>query len=109
MIILLQSESSQTFKFIPRTLEATSMVITDEVTNTDATITITPIVDRYYLSVSILLSLIEGRSYTISVLNGLDEVYRYKIFCTNQTIPEYSINNGEYVQNTTDDSYVIMP
>ena len=109
MIILLQSASSQTFKFIPRTLEATSMVITDEVTNTDATITITPIVDRYYLSVSTVLSLIEGRSYTLSVLNGLDEVYRDKIFCTNQTISEYSINNGEYVQNTTDDSYVIMP
>ena len=85
------------------------MVITDEVTNTDATITITPIVDRYYLSISTLLSLIEGRSYTLSVLNGLDEVYRDKIFCTNQTISEYSINNGEYVQNTTDDSYVIMP
>ena len=109
MIILLQSASSQTFKFIPRTLAATSMVITDEGTNTDATITITPSVDRYYLSVSAVLSLIEGRSYTISVLNGLDEVYRDKLFCTNQTISEYSINNGEYVQNTTDDSYVIIP
>lgn len=109
MIILLQSASSQTFKFIPRVLAADSMVITDEGTNTGVTIAITPSVDRYYLSVSEVLTLVEGRSYTLSVLNGLEEVYRDKIFCTNQVVSDYSISDGTYVENATDNEYVIIP
>ena len=109
MIILLQSASSQTFKFIPRVLAADSMVITDEATNTGVTIAITPSVDRYYLSVSEVLTLVEGRGYTLSVLNGLEEVYRDKIFCTNQVVSDYSISDGTYISNATDNEYVIIP
>jgi len=108
MIYLLESASPQTFKFIPRVLEATSMVIEDEAENTSVTIAITPSVSTYYLSVTKTLTLVEGRNYTIKVLNGTDVVFKGKIFCTNQTPVDYSLNNGEYVQNTTDDDYVII-
>lgn len=108
MIILQASGSDQTFKFIPRTLAATSMVIEDEAENTSVTIAITPTVTTYYLSVTETLSLVEGRFYTLKVLNGTDVVYKDKIFCTNQTISEYSINNGEYVQHSSDDDFVII-
>jgi hypothetical protein len=54
------------------------------------------------------LTLVQGRFYTLTVLNGTDEVYRGRIFCTNQTVSEYSINNGEYVQHTSDDDFVII-
>lgn len=108
MIILLESVSAQTFTFIPRTLAATSMVITDEGQNTSATIAITPSVSTYYLSVTETLTLVDGRSYTLEVLNGTDVVYRDKIFCTNQTVSDYSPHNGEYVSNSTDDDFVII-
>ena len=108
MIILLESVLSQTFKFIPRSLRADSMVIEDDATNTSVTIPITATVDRYYLSVSEILTLVEGRFYTITVYDGSDVVYKDKIFCTNQTVSSYTINDGEYVQNTTDDEYVII-
>ena len=108
MIILLESVLSQTFKFIPRSLEADSMVIEDDAENTSVTIDITPSVDRYYLSVSEVLTLVEGRFYTIKVLNGLDVVYKDKIFCTNQTVSIYSINDNEYVQHSTNNDFVII-
>tara|TARA_R110000824_G_scaffold101042_1_gene239964 strand:+ start:468 stop:797 length:330 start_codon:yes stop_codon:yes gene_type:complete len=108
MIILLESVLSQTFKFIPRSLEADSMVIEDDAENTSVTIDITPTIDRYYLSVSEVLTLVEGRFYTIKVLNGLDVVYKDKIFCTNQTVSSYSINDNEYVQHSTNNDFVII-
>ena len=109
MIILLESVSNQTFKFIPRELVATSMVIHDEATNTDATINITPSVVDYYLEVTATVVLVAGRKYTIKVLNGTDEVFYDKLFCTNQTIGDYSINDLEYVSNTTNNDFVIIP
>mgnify|MGYP006146693633 FL=1 len=108
MIILLESVLSQTFKFIPRSLDADSMVIEDDAENTSVTIDITPTIDRYYLSVSEVLTLVEGRFYTIKVLNGLDVVYKDKIFCTNQTVSSYSINDNEYVQHSTNNDFVII-
>ena len=109
MIILQESASPQTFKFIPRELEATSMVIHDEATNIDTTISITPSVVKYYLEVIETLTLVEGRTYTMTILNGTDVVYKDKIFCTNQTISNYSISNGEYIENTTSNEFVIIP
>ena len=108
MIILLQSITSQTFKIIPRELAADSMVIEDEAQNTSVTIAITPSVDRYYLSISKTLDLVEGRFYTLKVLNGSDVVYKDKIFCTNQVPADYSINDTEYIQHTTSDDYIII-
>ena len=84
------------------------MVIEDDAENTSVTIDITPSVDRYYLSVSEVLTLVEGRFYTIKVLNGLDVVYKDKIFCTNQTVSSYSINDNEYVQHSTNNDFVII-
>lgn len=108
MIILLESVLSQTFKFIPRSLDADSMVIEDDAENTSVTIDITPSVDRYYLSVSEVLTLVEGRFYTLKVLNGLDVVYKDKILCTNQTVSSYSTNDNEYVQHSTNNDFVII-
>jgi len=108
MIILQESASAQTFKFIPRELEATSMVIRDEAENTETTISIIPTVSTYYLEVTEILTLIENRTYTLKVLNGTDVVYKDKIFCTNQTISDYSINDGEYVENSTNNEFVII-
>ena len=84
------------------------MIIEDDAENTSVTIDITPSVDRYYLSVSEVLTLVEGRFYTLKVLNGLEVVYKDKIFCTNQTVSSYSINDNEYVQHSTNNDFVII-
>jgi hypothetical protein len=103
---LQQSASSQTFKIIPRTLAATSMILTDESTGISVTYSITPTIDRYYLVISKIVSLVEGRNYTLSVLNSATEVFKGKVFCTNQT--DFSINDGEYIQNSTNNNFIII-
>jgi len=108
MIILKEQVAAQTFKFIPRTLSADSMIITDEGENTSVTIAITPTIDRYYLEVTEELTLVDGREYTLKVLNGSDVVYKDLIFCTNQVVEDYSINDGEYIQHSSDNEFVII-
>jgi hypothetical protein len=36
----------------------------------------------------------------MTIKDGEDLVYRDIVFCTNQTIATYSVNNGEYVEST---------
>jgi len=107
MIILREQGTSQTFKIIPRELAATSMTFTHDETGVVLTYTITPSVSTYYLSISKIVALKEDHFYSLKVYNGTDIVYRDKVFCTNQTVSDYTVNNGEYVQNTSNNDYII--
>jgi DNA gyrase/topoisomerase IV subunit B len=112
MIILTTSVNAQELKFIPREYVASSIVITDQDTNTPVTYTgLTFVTDRYYLKGDVIFSpkLIEGRFYTLKVLNnGTTVVYRDMIFCTDQTISTYSINDGVYTKHETTNEYVVL-
>jgi hypothetical protein len=111
MIILTTSVNAQELKFIPREYVASSIVITDQDTNTPVTYTgLTFVTDRYYLKGNVTFSpkLIEGRFYTLKVLNGTTVVYRDMIFCTDQTISTYSINDGVYTKHETTNEYVVL-
>ena len=111
MIILTTSVNAQELKFIPREYVAISIVITDQDTNTPVTYTgLTFVTDRYYLKGNVTFSpkLIEGRFYTLKVLNGTTVVYRDMIFCTDQTISTYSINDGVYTKHETTNEYVVL-
>lgn len=108
MKILKEQLTAQSFKFIPRVLEADSMVIKGESTNTEDTYAITPTIDRYYLVVNKILTLIENEFYTLTVYNGSDIVYKDKIFCTNQDISTFSVNNNEYTSNATNNEFIIV-
>jgi hypothetical protein len=107
MIVLQQSALSQTFKIIPRQFAADSMIITDETTRDSITYNITINQLDYYAVISEIIALVEGHTYTLTVLDGANVVYKDKIFCTNQSATTYTINNGEYVQNTTDNEFIV--
>jgi len=107
MLVLQQSASSQTFKIIPRAYAADSMIITDETTRDSITYSITITQLDYYAVISKIITLVEGHTYTLTVLDGANVVYKDKIFCTNQSATTYTINNGEYVQNTTDNEFIV--
>lgn len=106
MIVLEESTSSQTFKVIPRELDATSMVITNELTDVSVTYNINPTVDRYYLVITSTIALKENNFYKLRLLNGLDTVYLGKIYCTNQPVATYSVNNGEYTTYSSNNDYI---
>lgn len=106
MIVLQELATAQEFRIIPRELSATSMVITNELTDVSTTYAITPTIDRYYLVINKIVNLQQNNFYTLSVLNNTDVVYKGKIFCTNQTIPTYTPNNNEYTTYPSNNDYI---
>ena len=113
MIILEESASSQTFSFIPReyTEGATyTIIIKDELKNTEAfndTATSFTAIDYYY-SYSNTFTLKEDSTYNLEIKKGTDIIYRDKIYCTNQTVSSYSINNNVYTERTSDNEFIVL-
>jgi len=108
MIYLQEIGTAQEFKIIPRSYVADSMIIINEFTNVAVTYAITPLVSTYYMVINEIVALQENNHYTIKVLNGTEEVFYGKIYCTNQAIADFSINNGEYVQHESNNEYIIL-
>ena len=106
MIILRASGLTQTFNVIPRSYFADSIVITGVEGST--TYAVTSSQDGRYLTFDKIVTLIEGQFYTLSVLFGTDIVYKDRIFCTNQTIADYTIHNNEYTEESSNNDYIIV-
>lgn len=106
MVILREQNTSQTFYCIPREYTATSLVLTDELSNISETYAITPAQVDYFLEVSTTFDLKQDRFYTMVVYNGTDIVHRDRVFCTNQTT--YSVNNDVYAEHTTTNEFIII-
>jgi len=106
MIILQETGIAQEFKVIPRELAADSMTLTSETTGEAVTYVITPTIDRYYLVINEIVALKENNFYTIELKNATDIVYKDKIFCTNQTVSDFSVNNNEFTTYSSDNDYI---
>lgn len=97
MIILLESTNEQSISFIPRTMDATSLLIRNESTNEEAILMPDFYKNDYYITCNAVFDLKENHFYQLSVFNNDDVVYLDKIFCTNQTASTYTINKDTYV------------
>lgn len=113
MIILQESASSQTFSFIPRSYTSGTtytIKINNETTNkevySDTTTSFTS--NDYYYQYSDTFTLKQDTFYTIEITAGSDLIYRDKIFCTNQTISSYSVNNNEYTIHSDDNEFIVL-
>lgn len=102
--------SSSLIYFVPRAFETSvSVVITDEETNTSTTESLTATIETNFLHITPSYTFKEGRYYSFRV-NGSTELYRGKIYCTNQTdFDKFSINSGEftYYEDTDNDNQYI--
>lgn len=104
MKVLTTSTDAQSLSIIPREYPATiSIRLRDESTNEVTTYSdVATTSDKGYLNFSNAFSLTENVFYELSILSGSNVIYKDKIFCTDQTIANYSVNDGQY---TTEDSY----
>lgn len=93
MINLPQSETQQLLSFIPRILEAVTVTITNEISKIEINFTPEFYKNDYYLSCYLTLDLIENQFYKFEV-KDIDSniIYLDRIFCTNQNLNNYSIN-----------------
>jgi hypothetical protein len=108
MIILKQQTTPHTINAILDGDAGTTIVLRDEETNIVTTLNATFTSNSYYSTAVILLPIVDGKTYDITIKNGANVVYRDKIFCTNQTIAEYTINKNQYVQHITTNEYKIF-
>jgi len=107
MIILKEQNTPQEFSFIPRELNATTIVLRNETTNVETIINTEFYLSDYYLTVVSVFDLKENTFYNLTVKNNNDIVYKDKIFCTNQDLDTYSVNKNEYVSNVTTNEFKI--
>ena len=108
MIILTTDITPQTFVFIPRNSSFDTVEITDEQTNVMVTITpFTHTEGDYYDTLEAEFSLVENHFYNLVVKDGQTIVYKDKIFCTDQPLVTFSVNNGQYVSNSTTNEFIV--
>jgi hypothetical protein len=107
MITLTTDTTPQTFVFIPRN-NFDSVQITDDQTN--VTVEITPYTftqGDYYSTLEAEFNLVENHFYNLVIKDGANVVYRDRIFCTNQSVEAFSVNNGQYVSNSTTNEFIV--
>jgi len=107
MIVLTTSTSNQSFKCIPRAAFDT-IEITDEETNTTTSVNIVSVVyGSYITTITAAFNLKENHFYTLSLKDGSDIIFKDKVFCTDQNIVTFSVNNGQYTSNTTSNTFIV--
>lgn len=133
MIILTTSTAEQTIRIIPREYpDDVTLILRDDSTNTETTYTLESMEwentdeewqtvdmnwnsaggyyeDKGYLVIQNEYALTENRFYDLTIKEGSSVIYKDKIFCIDQTIADYSVNNGEYVtEDSYDNDYIII-
>jgi hypothetical protein len=105
MIILKETTDEQELFFIPRSYVFDKIVFKNETTKVVQEYNVSPLrVDQYGYA-ELVLDLKEQEFYQLKVYSGTDVVYYDKVFCTNQDVNDYSINDGVYITpNTNDDN-----
>lgn len=115
MIILQNSSSSQTINFIPREYEVSgsniyNISIINETTNKSVydedTNAFT--LNDYYYQYSDVFTLVEDTFYTLTIKKSGNVIFKDKIFCTNQTVTNYSVNNNEYEPQETTNDFIVL-
>jgi hypothetical protein len=108
MIVLTPSTSPQTFNFIPRDNTFNVMELTDDQTNITVAVAITSsTVGDYINTITATFGLIEGHFYNLVLRVGTNIIYKDRIFCTAQSLVTFSVNNNQYVSNSTTNDFIV--
>ena len=111
MEILTTGTDVQSLKIVTRKDSASpTMTLTNKSTRTLSDIIVTKTVDGDYMVLSAVFNLEEGTQYSYKVKDGLEEIYRGLIFCTDQdNLVRYFVNKDEYVsEDTYNNDFVII-
>ncbi len=108
MIILQDIGTAQTFSFIPRSQTYNALFITDDQTNTEVEVNIDSYSNGdYFDTITASFDLTENHFYNLVIKNGSNVVHKDRIFCTNQPVATYSINNGQFTSRASNNEYII--
>jgi hypothetical protein len=108
MIILKPIATAQNIKFIGRQDLCDFLILRDEQNNTEVEVNGVFSLSTYYLTASIIFDLKEGRFYNLTAYYNSEIIYKDKVFCTAQTVADYSINNGTYTQHSSNNEFITI-
>ena len=110
MIILRAQEEPQEVFFISRGNLFDKIVIKGEATESEQEFIVDPLFVDYYGKATISPILKEGASYTLKIYNGESVVYYDMIYCTNQSIVNYDINENQYINqsNPENNGFIVI-
>jgi hypothetical protein len=107
MIVLQETSELQNIKVTLKSDNVTSLIIRNELTNVSETIYPDSFVFAgYYTIIQAILPIKENQNYQLTIVDGLNVVCRERIFCTNQTTEDYSINNNEYTEHSSNNDFI---
>lgn len=117
---LTPTSDAQTIKIIPR-VYSTSVTIKlrDDSSNDETIILPSAIINKNYVELTNVFTLVEGRFYDLKVYNGqgsvteADIIYRDKIFCTAQSTNQsnnehYTVNKDVYKEKSGNNDFIIL-
>lgn len=108
MNVLTTTTSAQPLAIVPRSTAFDELIFTDDSTNEPVEVEIDSVVNKgYYQILNVVCELIENRFYNVELFNNGDLIYRGKVFCTDQPIVSFSVNNGKYVSNSTTNQFIV--
>lgn len=113
MIVLQESASAQNLDFIPRSFTSGNtynVTIVNEQTNTEVyNQDVTSITENlYYNRLNAIFNVKQDNFYMVTVKAGSDVVFKDKIFCTNQTISDFTVNDNQYTQQDTTNEFIFI-
>lgn len=107
MIVLNTSTLPQTFSYIPRDIPDSMTLRDDQVNEIISVDILSQTIGDYINTITASFDLIEGHFYDLVLYKNTEIVYKDKIFCTDQNIVDFSVNNGEYTSNTTSNTFIV--
>lgn len=108
MIILTTTTEEQEFVFIPRSKVFDYVAITDDQTNVTVEIeNYTYTEGNYFDTFAAEFELVENHFYDLVFINGAVVVYKDRIFCTDQTVSEFTVNKDQYISNATTNEFIV--
>lgn len=111
MTILNETNSAQTFRFMPQGTSFDGATVLDELSGELTVLTLSNIQipstsGNYYYSFNAVFPTVENRFYIVKVYNGTDLVFYDKVFCTNQPLTSFAISNGQYTATSTNNEFI---
>lgn len=113
MIVLQESASAQNLDFIPRSFTSGNtynVTIVNEQTNTEVyNQDVTSITENlYYNRLNAIFDVKQDNFYMVTVKSGSVVVFKDKVFCTNQTISDFTVNDSQYTEQDTTNEFIFI-
>ena len=108
MIVVQEQLTSQTFNFIPRYGTPVTLELTGENTNVTQVVAGTFTAGAYVYDFSGILPTEENQFYWAVIKDGAGNLLlKERMFCTNQPIDTFSVNDGQFISNTTTNDFIM--